>query len=446
MKRIISTCIVLILLNGTLLYSWKEDDIKKANIGGQVVTVQVIGNFDRLGEVFGAIDYHDLLTTEEVTFAEIVDVYELEKSAPKCMATDAILMSDGSSQELYVIWHERDDGDVVKYTYSGILVNYSDNSSRLLFQADKLYDSAFESFYEFFDLKICDVDGNGEEDFILFLGTHVSTGREYYLPNLFCMIGLQNDGSFQFVTNRNDKWLEEITSTLYNQTEDGWQIEKILEHMKAHYGNQREAEWASYDYFSNANQEHYNLTLESDAAFAVKNYSIEAGLENEQWELKRIFCNNNSYHVFVESQNENELYMILSYDKSDFMPKCSVVADIRKNSNAEILLQGNSYSYNSMLEWYSYADLFYEEIIMEKHINLENSGELYDSIYENAFYYALYDYLNRTGKDTDSVWTIDGNSIYVGKNGYIADISCVCEEERINLCVDVWNKIYTVLE
>ncbi|MGN1174035.1 MAG: hypothetical protein ACI4S1_01095 [Roseburia sp.] len=188
-------------------------------------------------DYFEILEYQNII--EEVVIEQIIDTYELrqEEWDIHLMTADLITMSDGTRQKLYLFWHKKGN-DPTSMTYSGILMNYVDGNSTLLFQTDKLYDdSSFDSFHEFYDMQICDIDGNGEEDILLLLGTHVSTGTEYYLPNLFCMIGLQENNEFQFVTNRNQGWLELVMDDLYRDDSTNWKIPNILEGLKEYYGN-----------------------------------------------------------------------------------------------------------------------------------------------------------------------------------------------------------------
>lgn len=187
-------------------------------------------------------DYKNFIET--AVQEQIITIYGLrdEKFDPQLMASDILEMPDGSTQELYLFWHEKKD-DPRSMTYSGILMDYTSGKSTLLFQTDKLYDdSSFDSFYEFYDMQVGDIDGNGEEDIVLLLGTHVSTGVEHYLPSLYCMIGLQSNGEFWFVTDRNEEWLEDILNGLYQEDNTNWKISNIIENIKEHYGNKSAVE------------------------------------------------------------------------------------------------------------------------------------------------------------------------------------------------------------
>lgn len=197
-----------------------------------------------------------------------------------------------------------------------------------------------------------------------------------------------------------------------------------------------------YYYFTNAGQGHYNLTLENEAAQMIKDYALDTGMEKEEWELKRITYQSGIYQAFVESKNGNELYLLFPHDDQSYI----IAADIRNGSDAKISLQDERYSYNSMLEWYSYEHWFngMDKNKIEGGFKLDVIDNLYDSIYENSGYYALYAYLSDSGSEIESDWKIDGNTSYIGRNGYLASVSFLNEEEQIDMLIDVWNKTYAV--
>ena len=102
--------------------------------------------------------------------------------------------------------------------------------------------------------------------------------------------------------------------------------------------------WPDYDYFINAQQGHYNLTLENMAAFVVKDYALDSGMDKEEWELKRICYCEDVYQVYVESKSGNELYILLS-EGQGIQPDYIIMADIRKGDGADISLYEGEYSY-----------------------------------------------------------------------------------------------------
>ena len=108
-------------------------------------------------------------------------------------------------------------------------------------------------------------------------------------------------------------------------------------------------------------------------------------------------------------------------------------------------MQDERYSYNSMLEWYSYKDWF-DGKGAEWSLNFDITGYLHDVIYNNGFILAIYDYVDRTGKGKGATWNIDDNYTYIGRNGYIACAYCSNGVQTIRFLVDVWNKTYAVVE
>lgn len=197
-----------------------------------------------------------------------------------------------------------------------------------------------------------------------------------------------------------------------------------------------------YYYFTNAGQGHYNLTLENEAAQMIKDYALDTGMEKEEWELKRITYQSGIYQAFAESKTGNELYVLFPHDDESYI----IAADIRKGSDAEISLQDERYSYHSMLEWHTYEYWFNgtDKDEIKGGFKLDVIDNLYDSIYENSGYYALYAYLCDSGSEIESDWEIDSGTSYIGRNGYLASVSFLNEEEQIDMLIDVWNKTYAV--
>lgn len=103
-------------------------------------------------------------------------------------------------------------------------------------------------------------------------------------------------------------------------------------------------EWPDYYYFANAQQGHYNLTLEYTVAFIIKDYVSEVELDSEEWELKKIYFCEGVHQAFVESASGNELYIAFvdGVDQYDY----TVMADIRRGDGADIILHNEKYSYN----------------------------------------------------------------------------------------------------
>lgn len=205
-------------------------------------------------------------------------------------------------------------------------------------------------------------------------------------------------------------------------------------------------EGPDYGFFKNAQEGCYNLSLENTVAFVVKDYTLDAAMENEQWELKRIYhCRDDIYQAYTESDMGSELYILFRMDTPTALPYYIIVADIRKGDEEDITLQNDYYSYNSMLEWYSYQDGF-DGKLSEEQPQLDVTDDIHDSIYRNGVFYAIYDYVDRTSGDTKNHWTMSDNDTYVGKNGYIACAHCSNGVQNLTFFIDVWNWMYAVLE
>ncbi len=203
-------------------------------------------------------------------------------------------------------------------------------------------------------------------------------------------------------------------------------------------------EWPSYDYFTNSYEGHYNLSLENAAAFVVQDYALKQNMPEKEWKLVRIIYRDRNYHVFVEANDENEIYFLLNIN-SDIMPCYSIMADIRRNGEAGIKLQEETYSYDSMLEWSSYRNRMEQNLDFDNYIDMENETELFDSIYIMNSYQAMYDYLEKNNEEKSGKWRVNYCDIYIGTNGYIADISYTNGTEIISVIIDIWNKLYAIL-
>ena len=205
-------------------------------------------------------------------------------------------------------------------------------------------------------------------------------------------------------------------------------------------------EWPDYVFFKNAQEGHYNLSLENTVAFAVKDYALNAAMGNEQWELKKIYhCRDDIYLAYTESDMESELYILFRTDTPTALPYYIIVADIRKGDEEDITLQNDYYSYNSMLEWYSYQDGFDGKLSGEQP-QFDVTDDIHDSIYRNGVFYAIYDYVDRVSGDKKNHWVMSDNDVYVGKNGFIACAHCSNGVQNLMVFVDVWNWTYAVLE
>lgn len=206
-------------------------------------------------------------------------------------------------------------------------------------------------------------------------------------------------------------------------------------------------EMPAYEYFINDSEKKYNLTLKSYAADVVYEYAHDTGMENENWELKQMYhYRDEIYQVYTKSDRGSEIYLLLTCNPADARPCYIVAADIRKTENEDVVLSHGKGSYNSMLEWYSYEKAFNGEREMKEKIEVDVSGDLYDSYLSNHSYYAIFDYLERFGGDKKIPWEIDENVSYTGDGGIVISVSCIAGTEKINMFIDTYNKTYAVFK
>lgn len=142
-----------------------------------------------------------------------------------------------SEGEIYLFHYFADNADVTDAgNYCAIWINRQTNGSEILFHTEGSH--AYTSLYEFYDMQVCDVDGNGEEDVVLLLGAHRSAGAEYYLPDLYCMVARQKNGKFQCTSHEEEEWLEEALHPLYTWQNENRKIANIMGGITAHYGSE----------------------------------------------------------------------------------------------------------------------------------------------------------------------------------------------------------------
>lgn len=216
----------------------------------------------------------------------------------------------------------------------------------------------------------------------------------------------------------------------------------VWEHCDLSMGN-----GPDYQFFENAGEGGYHITLENLVAYALVDYADKVGMGEEEWTLKRIIYRDNHYHAFVKSDSGDHIYILIDGDW-DVNERYIVMADIRKDENAGIEL-GNGYAYNSGLTWHSYKE--YSDGIREPKTDYKidggsgmSDGGMYDSMYESAGTYAMYAYLDSIGEKSCR-WEIERNSAYMG-SGFIADVSFTSGSRRVSMLIDVCNATYAVLD
>lgn len=205
----------------------------------------------------------------------------------------------------------------------------------------------------------------------------------------------------------------------------------------------------TYDYFINSNQWHYDLNSEMDAACIVADYSNKKMSKKEDWELRCMLTRNMEDHkwissIFVCSESKRELYILLKGGDAEG-DKYAIIADIVRDNSLPVLLGNGDCSYDSALIWNSYQDSLNFNI-NEHSILIDEDAYIYDAVYIDEGVCAMSDYLSLTNTDSREKWKLMDNMIYIGVNGYLADMWFSNENERVHLVIDIWNKVYTVVE
>lgn len=139
-------------------------------------------------DYFHLVEWQDMV--KQSIFADLAEKYKGEgEHSFQLMDTCLVQNANGENCELYLIQYSDRLAEEPTWGYfcRGILMNYDQNSSEVLFEVEKDYKLA--SFGgEYYDIQTCDLDGNGEEDIILLLGEHRFQGAKYYIPDIYCLM------------------------------------------------------------------------------------------------------------------------------------------------------------------------------------------------------------------------------------------------------------------
>ena len=198
----------------------------------------------------------------------------------------------------------------------------------------------------------------------------------------------------------------------------------------------------SYYFFSNAYQWAYHLSNESTAAIAICAYA-EDDSEEGTWELRSMHTRYTDQEwatsIFACSEKGRELYILLRelpYTEPEYL----VMADGIQGADG-------SYSYDSSLTWKTYKSLSASSAKESEYtIYVSTDAYIYDSTYINEGVNAMSDYLESIRADQNMKWWLLADSIYIGKTGYLADMSFSNGFERVHMMIDTRNKQYSVAE
>lgn len=194
------------------------------------------------------------------------------------------------------------------------------------------------------------------------------------------------------------------------------------------------------DYFTNASEWHYNQEMERQAACAVENYSKQAGIKDEEWELTRLYREEGIVSVFVRSKNYRELFLLLEQDK------WLLIADIQRGDNLETELMGGVWSYHSDLNWNSFEAWFFDREKFNYMVKSDYKYYQYDSVYMFPAECAMEAYLTEIHADESIEWDIMYERFFIASSGCLVDVWYTDGENEVHMVLDINNKLYTVID
>ena len=201
----------------------------------------------------------------------------------------------------------------------------------------------------------------------------------------------------------------------------------------------------SHDFFSNANQWHYNLTDETLAAEVICAY-VGDNIEEGMWELRDMHIRrteNGRILNFVACAEDGtrELYMLLD-ETRETGRQYLVMADVKVSKYGDV-------SYDSDSHWEAYqgrAD--FPEKYSAYSIYADRDAYVYESVYLDASINAMADYLACVQADKDTEWWLLGDSVFIDENGLLADVCFSDGFQRVHMMVDrdSRNRRYSIVE
>ncbi len=201
----------------------------------------------------------------------------------------------------------------------------------------------------------------------------------------------------------------------------------------------------AHDFFRDPNQKYIHVTFTDWAAIAVVNHSKKAGLEEMKWELRRIYDRGewNKIAAFVRSDTGRELY-IYTNDEKEF--KYLLAADVKEGEGLTYMLGDGRYSYDSALEWTTYeTQPDQKDRAAQYSFTWSDNALIYDPVYLEESACAMEACLTAADAPGGS-WELLEDELYVGANGYLADVWYTNGVQKVHLFIDIWNKQYTAIE
>lgn len=200
-----------------------------------------------------------------------------------------------------------------------------------------------------------------------------------------------------------------------------------------------------YDFFKDPNQKYIHVTFTNWAAAAVVNYSKKSGLEETEWELRRIYDRGdwNKIAAFVRFDTGRELY-IYTNDEKEF--KYLLAADVKEGEGLTYMLGDGRYSYDSALEWTTYETQPGQNGRAAQYsFTWSDNALIYDPVYLEESACAMEACLTAADAPGGS-WELLEDELYVGANGYLADVWYTNGVQKVHLFIDIWNKQYAAIE
>ncbi len=192
-----------------------------------------------------------------------------------------------------------------------------------------------------------------------------------------------------------------------------------------------------------------NFLYRNAIEYAVADYSKKADIPRDTWTItEMVSYGHGLFAVSLESsqlEKKREISLLFDNDALKMgIEKYSqyiVVVDFQHSTEGRI--PWNGFSYDSMLDWESYADSaagkkeYSYTIYRSKEDFFENtsSGER-----------ALNWYLKNMDADKSGVWELDLNASCSIKNGYISILRFTCKNQEVIIALDENNETYAVIK
>lgn len=265
-------------------------------------------------DYFQLVEWQDMV--KQSIFADLAEKYKDEgEHSFQLMDTCLVQNANGEKCELYLIQYSDRLAEEPTWGYfcRGILMNYDQNSSEVLFEVEKDYKLA--SFGgEYYDIQTCDLDGNGEEDIILLLGEHRFQGAKYYIPDIYCLIGFQDKGKYSFITCHEQKWLGDILTPLYEDEHDNRKIQNIAAVLKAHFKNSKLDELGdnerTFEDYIRKKEENIISKLDRRSLFYDRKIIWEQLYINEDQKIRKIMVCVESGYAGVSIAKQIAVYIV----------------------------------------------------------------------------------------------------------------------------------------